>query len=89
MASGPDIPEPDIVNSRNGVLQVTLTQAPALVTVAGQSFRSNVFNGQYIPPVLKMQRGDRLELSWSTTSARPTSRSTPRSPPTCTTTAWS
>lgn len=60
--SGLDIPEPEILSSRDGVLQVTLTQAPALVTVAGQSFRSNVFNGQYIPPVLKMQRGDRLEL---------------------------
>ena len=59
---GPDIPEPEILNSRNGVLQVTLTQAPAVVTVAGRSFRSNVFNGQYIPPVLKMQRGDQLEL---------------------------
>ena len=60
--SGLDIPEPEILSSRDGVLQVTLTQAPALVTVAGQTFRSNVFNGQYIPPVLKMQRGDRLEL---------------------------
>jgi suppressor of ftsI len=59
---GPDIPEPDIVNSRNGVLQVTLTQAPARVTVAGRSFTSNVFNGQYIPPVLKLRRGDWLEL---------------------------
>ena len=59
---GPDIPEPDSVSSRNGVLQYTLTQAPARVTVAGRSFTSNVFNGQYIPPVLRMQRGDRLEL---------------------------
>jgi suppressor of ftsI len=59
---GPEIPEPEILSSRNGVLQVTLTQAPARVTVAGRSFTSNVFNGQYIPPVLKMQRGDRLEL---------------------------
>ena len=57
-----DIPEPDTVVSRNGVLQIRLTQAPAFVTVAGQTFRSNVFNGQYIPPVLKMQRGDRLQL---------------------------
>ena len=59
---GPDIPEPEVLSSRNGVLEVTLTQAPAMVSVAGRSFRSNVFNGQYIPPVLKMQRGDRLEL---------------------------
>ena len=59
---GADIPQPDIVDSRNGVLQITLTQAPARITVAGRSFRSNVFNGQYIPPVLRMRRGDRLEL---------------------------
>ena len=32
--------------------------------MAGRSFRSNVFNGQYIPPVLKLQRGDRLELQF-------------------------
>ena len=60
---GPNIPEPEILASRNGVLQVTLTQAPARVTVAGRSFTSNVFNGQYIPPVLKLRRGDQLELS--------------------------
>jgi suppressor of ftsI len=59
---GPDIPEPQILDSRNGLLQVTLTQAPARITVAGRSFSSNVFNGQYIPPVLRMQRGDQLEL---------------------------
>ena len=59
---GPEIPEPEILTSRNGVLQVTLTQAPAMVTVAGRSFSSNVFNGQYIPPVLKLQRGDWMEL---------------------------
>ena len=59
---GPDIREPDSVSSRNGVLQYTLTQAPTRITVAGRSFTSNVFNGQYIPPVLRMQRGDRLEL---------------------------
>jgi suppressor of ftsI len=59
---GPDIREPDIIDSRNGLLQVTLTQAPARITVAGRSFTSNVFNGQYIPPVLRMRRGDRLEL---------------------------
>ena len=57
-----NIPEPEIRSSRNGVLAVTLTQAPARITVAGTTFTSNVFNGQYIPPVLKMQRGDRLEL---------------------------
>ena len=31
---GPDIPEPDSLSSRNGVLKLTLTQAPARITVA-------------------------------------------------------
>ena len=60
--AGPEIVDPEILDSRNGVLQVTLTQAPTRITVAGQTFTSNVFNGQYIPPVLRMRRGDRLEL---------------------------
>ena len=59
---GANVPEPEIVRSRGGVLQIQLTQAPAMITVAGHTFRSNVFNGQYIPPVLKMKRGDRLQL---------------------------
>lgn len=57
-----EIPMPEILRSESGVLQVTLKQAPALITVAGQTFTSNVFNDSYIPPVLMMQRGDRLEL---------------------------
>lgn len=57
-----DVPEPTVLTSRNGKLEVTLRQAPSTITVAGKTFTSNVFNGQYIPPVLKLARGDRLEL---------------------------
>lgn len=57
-----EIPMPEIVHSRDGVLRISLEQAPAVVTVAGTTFTSNVFNGRYIPPVLMMNRGDRLEL---------------------------
>ena len=60
---GPDIPAPSQLRAQNGVLNVTLTAAPAPVTVAGQSFTSNVFNGQYIPPTLILKRGDRLNLT--------------------------
>lgn len=56
------VPEPTILESTNGVLQATLTAAPASVMVAGQSFTSNVYNGTYVPPVLKLKRGDVLEL---------------------------
>lgn len=57
------IPQPEVVSSRDGVLRYTLQQAPAQVVVAGQRFSSNVFNGQYLTPVFKLQRGDQLELT--------------------------
>ncbi|MDO9354691.1 MAG: multicopper oxidase domain-containing protein, partial [Solirubrobacteraceae bacterium] len=64
---GPDdddtIPEPEILASRDGVLNVTLRQAPSKIVVAGQHFTSNVFNDSYIPPVLKLRRGDRMALT--------------------------
>ena len=56
------IPEPEVLESTDGVLQVTLTAAPATITVAGRTFTANVFNGSYIPPVLQLERGDLLEL---------------------------
>jgi suppressor of ftsI len=39
-----------------------LEVAPAKVTVAGHTFLSNVYNGRYIAPVLKAQRGDKLRI---------------------------
>ena len=57
------IPEPEVLTSKSGVLNVTLRQSPASVVVAGRRFTSNVFNESYIPPVLKLRRGDRLALT--------------------------
>lgn len=57
------IPQPEVAASRDGVLRITLRQAPATITVAGKTFRSNVFNDSYAPPVLKLRRGERLDLT--------------------------
>ncbi len=57
------IPEPEILESKGGVLKVTLRQSPASVVVAGHRFTSNVFNDSYIAPVLKLRRGDRMALT--------------------------
>lgn len=59
----PAIPQPEVASSRDGTLRLTLRQAPATITVAGKTFVSNVFNDTYVPPVLKLRRGDRLELT--------------------------
>jgi FtsP/CotA-like multicopper oxidase with cupredoxin domain len=57
------IPEPEVLSSKGGVLNVTLRQSPSSVVVAGHRFTSNVFNDSYIPPVLKLRRGDRMALT--------------------------
>lgn len=43
------IPQPEIITSRDGVLRTTLLQTPAQVVVAGQRLTSNVFNGATWP----------------------------------------
>jgi len=58
-----DLPNPPVIRSDKGVLRTTFTAAPAEVTVAGQTFTSNVFNGLYTPPTLRVRRGDRMRLT--------------------------
>jgi len=58
------IPEPEIVKSVNGKLNMTLVAAPANITVAGENFISNVFNDSYIPPVIRVQRGDEVNIKF-------------------------
>ncbi|RXF73033.1 multicopper oxidase family protein [Hansschlegelia zhihuaiae] len=58
-----DLPNPPDIYSRNGVLEATLTAKPSRITVAGRSFTSNVYNGLYIPPTLRLNPGDTLKLS--------------------------
>lgn len=48
--SDASVPEPPSVASENGVLAITLTAKPASVEVAGKTFKTNVYNGLYIPP---------------------------------------
>ena len=59
---GPPLVEPQTVLPTGGVAELTLEAAPSRITVADQSFTSNVYNGQYIPPVFRLRRGDELRL---------------------------
>ncbi len=54
--------EPPVISSQHGVLDTVLTVKPATVTVADRTFTSNVFNGQYLAPVLRVRRGDLVHL---------------------------
>ena len=59
---GPPLREPLIVAAHNGVAELTLTAEPSVITVHDKTFRSNVYNGQYIPPVFRLRRGEELQL---------------------------
>jgi FtsP/CotA-like multicopper oxidase with cupredoxin domain len=61
---GPEIVNPPTVASKDGVLEWTVTAAPARVTVAGETFVSNVYNGTHIPPVLRVHRGDEVRITY-------------------------
>ena len=52
----------DTIRSADGVLETTLTASTALITFAGKTFPSMVYNGRYLPPVLRVRRGDVLKL---------------------------
>lgn len=53
---------PEIV-SADGVLSTTLTVEPAVQTVAGEAVTfPELYNGMYMPPVLRVQPGDTIEL---------------------------
>jgi FtsP/CotA-like multicopper oxidase with cupredoxin domain len=54
---------PPEIASADGVLAATLTVQPAVQTVAGQDVTFlELYNGMYVPPVLRVQPGDRIEL---------------------------
>jgi FtsP/CotA-like multicopper oxidase with cupredoxin domain len=53
---------PPVLSSENGVLGSTLTVAPAEVSIGGKTVTTTVFNGLYMPPVLKVQPGDQVKL---------------------------
>ena len=57
-----DLPNPPEIVSQDGVLTGTLTIAPAQVTVRGRSVVSNVVNGNFMAPTLRVRRGDTIKL---------------------------
>lgn len=63
---------PPELRSENGTLSTTLTVAPATVQLAGQLVTTTVYNGSWIPPVLRLRPGEQLQLQLDNRSADPT-----------------
>src|SRR5262245_60649889 len=57
-----DLPNPPELRSVDGVLRGTLTVAPAEITVRGRKVVSNVINGNYMAPTLRVRPGDVIRL---------------------------
>jgi suppressor of ftsI len=57
-----DLPNPPELRSKDGVLSGTLEFKPAEVTVRGRRIVSNVVNGDYMAPTLRVRRGDTIRV---------------------------
>jgi FtsP/CotA-like multicopper oxidase with cupredoxin domain len=57
-----DLPNPPELHSKNGVLRGTLRIKPAQITVRGRTVISNVINGNYLAPTLRIQPGDTIRV---------------------------
>jgi FtsP/CotA-like multicopper oxidase with cupredoxin domain len=57
-----DLPDPPELRSEGGVLRGTLRIAPAEITVRGCKVISNVVNGDYLAPTLRVRRGDTIRV---------------------------
>jgi suppressor of ftsI len=53
---------PPELASANGALRVTLQVSTGNVMVAGQTVRTTVYNGSYVPPTLRIKPGESLYL---------------------------
>ena len=59
-----DLPDPPELVAEDGELRGTLTIAPAEITVRGCAVISNVINGDYMAPTLRIRRGDTIRIRW-------------------------
>ncbi|MGA7328909.1 MAG: multicopper oxidase family protein [Rhodomicrobium sp.] len=56
--------QPEAIGSRNGVLDATLTAAPGQVQLGSATFPGTLYNGSYLPPLLRARTGDVLRITF-------------------------
>ncbi|MFC7327149.1 multicopper oxidase family protein [Marinactinospora rubrisoli] len=60
---GPEFRQPREYVSENGVLRVRLTVKQKWVRLAGRTVQAMVYNGDFMPPTLRVRPGDRLDIT--------------------------
>jgi FtsP/CotA-like multicopper oxidase with cupredoxin domain len=71
-ASAETLREPPVVASKAGVLRISLTPRLSTVSVGGQRATAMAYNGQYIPPILRVRPGDTIRVTLVNEIAQPT-----------------
>jgi len=56
--------QPSEIRSANGVLETTITAAPGPVRIGEYSFSGLLYNGSYIPPLLRARLGDSMRIAF-------------------------
>ena len=59
---GPRLVQPPEIRSRDGILDATLTAAPGAVQVGQFTFPGLLYNGAYLPPLLRVRTGDVMRV---------------------------
>ncbi|HEX2090778.1 MAG TPA: multicopper oxidase family protein [Longimicrobiaceae bacterium] len=54
---------PPEIRSAGGQLRTRLVAAPGTFTLGGATYRRNLYNGSYVPPTLRVRRGDWFQLT--------------------------
>jgi suppressor of ftsI len=56
--------QPPEIRSKNGVLEATLTAAPGRVQVGEFAFPGFLYNGSYMPPLIRVRLGDTIRITF-------------------------
>lgn len=64
--------EPEVLKSKNGVLEVTLDAKKSQVSIGGKETQSNVWNGQYLGSTWEVQGGDTILVHYKNEMTEPT-----------------
>src|SRR5229473_4022439 len=54
--------QPSEIRSRNGLLEVALSAAPGRVQLGDYAFPGLLYNGSYVPPLLRVRVGDTMRI---------------------------
>jgi suppressor of ftsI len=61
---GEPLVQPAEIRSRNGVLATTITAAPGRVQLGDHAFPGFLYNGAYLPPLLRARLGDVMRITF-------------------------